>query len=98
MFRSRRSKTASITGSESGTSSLPPSLRGLPAPRKEKIPVISLFLESSRNNKTREGAKLLKEAKTMLDEIKDKLDPITRRHFEAQIEEYVYFYVGMGIV
>jgi hypothetical protein len=89
MFRAKRAKTVPIADAESETSGLPASLRGFPTPRKEKIPVISLLLEPSRNNKTREGAKLLKEAKTMLNEIKDKLDPLTRRLFDAQIEEYV---------
>jgi hypothetical protein len=87
MLRSKRPKAASVADSE--TTSLPASLRGLPGPRKEKIPVISLLLEPARNSKTREGVKLLKEAKTMLKEIRDKLDPVTRRDFDVQIEKYV---------
>jgi hypothetical protein len=62
---------------------------GIATERKKKIPVVSFFLEPARLNKTMKGAKLLKETSEMLDKIKDKLEPETRRTFEARVEEYV---------
>jgi hypothetical protein len=80
------------SSSKSVSSGLPASLRGLPGPRKEKIPVVKFLLESSRHKKTVEGAKLLREAKTMLKDIREKLDEPVRKAFDLRIDEYVGFF------
>jgi hypothetical protein len=64
--------------------------QGVLSEKKKKNAVISFLLEPARRSKTKQGVRLLKETKVMLKEIKDKLDPETRRRFDARIEEYVH--------